>query len=153
MLTRLVDSYLELRRSTGFRMKVKQYLLHNFASFAAERGETYIRTLTAVEWAAQAPSEGQRANRLGMLRVFARFARAEDAGHEVPADRVFSARRVRYRPFILFARSITRTADMCIETSSCWIDPAMDLYDALLVAGRHRLAHFRGAEPPPPRHN
>lgn len=101
MLTRLVDSYLELRRSTGFRMKVQAYLLHNFASFAAERGETYIRTLTAVEWAAQAPSEGQRANRLGMLRVFARFARAEDAGHEVPADRVFSARRVRYRPFIL----------------------------------------------------
>ena len=101
MLTRLVDSYLELRRSTGFRMKVQEYLLHNFASFAAERGETYIRTRTAVEWAAQAPSEGQRANRLGMLRVFARFARAEDAGHEVPAERVFSARRVRYRPFLL----------------------------------------------------
>jgi len=101
VLTRLVDSYLGLRRSTGFRMKVQEYLLHNFASFAAERGETYIRTRTAVEWAAQAPSEGQRANRLGMLRVFARFARAEDAGHEVPADRVFSARRVRYRPFIL----------------------------------------------------
>ena len=101
MLTRLVDSYLELRRSTGFRMKVQEYLLHNFASFAAERGDTYIRTRTAVEWAAQAPSEGQRANRLGMLRVFARFARAEDAGHEVPAERVFSARRVRYRPFIL----------------------------------------------------
>jgi len=101
VLTRLVDSYLELRRSTGFRMKVQEYLLHNFASFAAERGETYIRTRTAVEWAAQAPSEGQRANRLGMLRVFARFARAEDAGHEVPAERVFSARRVRYRPFIL----------------------------------------------------
>jgi integrase/recombinase XerD len=101
VLTRLVDSYLELRRSTGFRMKVQEYLLHNFASFAAERRETYIRTRTAVEWAAQAPSEGQRANRLGMLRVFARFARAEDAGHEVPAERVFSVRRVRYRPFIL----------------------------------------------------
>jgi integrase len=81
-------------------MKVQEYLLHSFASFAAERGETHIRTRTAVEWAAQAPSEGQRANRLGMLRVFARFARAEDAGHEVPSERVFSARRVRYRPFI-----------------------------------------------------
>jgi len=101
VLTQLVDSYLELRRSMGFRMKVQEYLLRNFASFAAERGETYIRTRTAVEWAAQAPSEGQRANRLGMLRVFARLAHAEDAGHEVPCERVFSARRVRYRPFIL----------------------------------------------------
>ncbi len=101
MLTQLVDSYLELRRSMGFRMKVQEYLLRNFASFAAERGEIYIRTRTAVEWAAQAPSEGQRANRLGILRVFARFTHAEDAGHEVPCERVFLARRVRYRPFIL----------------------------------------------------
>jgi len=100
MLTQLVDSYLELRRSTGFRMKVQEYLLHNFASFAAQRGENRIRTRTAIEWAGQAPSEGQRANRLGTLRVFARFARAEDAGHEVPSERVFTARRVRYRPFI-----------------------------------------------------
>ena len=100
MLSQLVDSYLKLRRSTGFRMGVHEYLLHSFASFAAQRGETHIRTRTAVEWAAQAPSEGQRANRLSMLRVFARFARAEDIGHEVPSERVFSARRVHYRPFI-----------------------------------------------------
>lgn len=100
MLTQLVDRYLELRRSTGFGMKVQEYLLHNFASFAAQRDEIHIRTRTAIEWAAQAPSEGQRANRLGMLRVFARFARAEDPGHEVPSEQVFSARRVHYRPFI-----------------------------------------------------
>ena len=100
MLTHLVDSYLDLRRATGFGMKVHQYLLHGFASFAAQRGETHIRTCTAIAWAAQAPSEGQRANRLGMLRVFARFAHAEDARHEVPPDRVFHARRVHYRPFL-----------------------------------------------------
>jgi integrase/recombinase XerD len=100
MLTQLVDSYLDLRRSTGFGMGVHQYLLHGFAAFAAQRGETHIRTRTAIEWAAQAPSEGQRANRLGILRVFARFAHAEDAGHEIPPQRVFQARRVRYRPFV-----------------------------------------------------
>ena len=106
MLKQLVDSYLELRRSTGFGMKVHQYLLHSFASFAAQRGETYIRTRTAIEWAARAPSEGQRANRLGMLRVFARFARAEDANHEVPPERVFQARRVHYCPFIFTPKQL-----------------------------------------------
>jgi integrase/recombinase XerD len=100
MLSQLVDSYLELRRSTGFGMRVHEYLLHSFASFAAQRGESHIRSRTAIEWAAQAPSEGQRANRLGMLRVFARFARAEDADHEIPPERVFQARRVHYCPFI-----------------------------------------------------
>jgi integrase len=100
MLTQLVDSYLELRRVTGFQMKVQEYLLHDFASFAEKRQETHIRSRTAIEWAGQAPSEGQRANRLGMVRVFARFARAEDPRHEVPAERIFSAPRVRYTPFI-----------------------------------------------------
>jgi integrase len=41
-----------------------------------------------------------------MLRVFARFARAQDAAHEVPVERVFSARRVRYRPFIFTAEQL-----------------------------------------------
>jgi integrase/recombinase XerD len=100
MLNQLVDSYLDLRRSTGFGMKVQEYLLHDFAAFAAQRCETHIRTRTAIEWAARAPSEGQRANRLGILRVFARFAHAEDAHHEVPCERVFVRRRIRYRPFI-----------------------------------------------------
>lgn len=100
MLNRLVDSYLELRRATGFQMKVHQYLLHNFASYAEQRQETHVRTQTAIEWAGQAPSERQRANRLGMVRVFARFARAEDARHEVPPERVFSVQRVMYTPFI-----------------------------------------------------
>ena len=103
MLNQLVDRYLELRRSTGFGMRVQEYLLHNFASLAEQRGEAHIRIQTAIEWAAQAPSEGQRANRLGMLRVFARFARAEDSKHEVPPERVFLTQRVHYHPFIFTA--------------------------------------------------
>jgi len=100
MLNQLVDSYLELRRATGFQMRVQQYLLHKFAAFAQQRQETHVRTRTAIEWAGQAPSEGQRANRLGMVRVFARFARAEDARHEVPPERIFSVQRVKYTPYI-----------------------------------------------------
>lgn len=106
MLSRLVDSYLELRRAMGFQMKVQQYLLHDFALFAERRQEAHVRGRTAIEWARQAPSECQRANRLGMVRVFARFARAEDARHEVPPARVFSVQRVRFTPFIFTACQI-----------------------------------------------
>ena len=145
MLTQLVGSYLDLRRSTGFGMGVHEYLLHGFAYLATQRGETHIRTCTAIEWAAQAPSEGQRANRLSMLRVFARFARAEDAVHEVPPERVFLAPRVH---IYLHPRAITRAAGACLKASSGWVDPTVDLYNALLFTGRHRPAHFRGVEPP-----
>ena len=100
MLSTLVDAYLELRRATGFQMKVQAYLLHSFVAFAAARGETHVRATSAIEWATLAPSEIQRANRLGMVRVFARFAKAEDPDHEIPPDRVFAPRRARYAPFI-----------------------------------------------------
>lgn len=103
MLNRLVDSYLELRRAMGFQMKVQQYLLHDFALFAERRQESHVRGRTAIEWARQAPSEGQRANRLGMVRVFARFARAEDGQHEVPPERIFSVQRGNFTPFIFTA--------------------------------------------------
>lgn len=106
MLTQLKDSYLKLRRTTGYGMKVQAYLLRSFTSFAEERGESHIRVRTAIEWASQAPSEGQRANRLSMLRVFARFAHAEDSCHEVPPQGIFLSRRVRYRPFIFTAEQL-----------------------------------------------
>lgn len=107
MLSQLVDSYLDLRRATGFRMKVPGYLLPSFVNFAAQRGESCVVARTAIDWATLAPSERQRANRLGMLRVFARFARAEDPRHEVPPSRVFVAPRVRYAPFIFSQELVT----------------------------------------------
>jgi integrase/recombinase XerD len=41
---------------------------------------------TALEWAALGASKTQRANRLNVLIRFARFARAEDSGHEIPPE-------------------------------------------------------------------
>lgn len=101
MLSPLVDAYLRLRRATGFQMKVQEYLLRSFRAFAEARGETHVRAAAAITWAALAPSELQRANRLGAVRVFARFAKAEDPDHEIPPDRVFAPRRARYAPFLL----------------------------------------------------
>jgi hypothetical protein len=48
-----------------------------------------VLSTTAVEWAALASSENQRANRLKVLIRFARFARAGDSGHEIPPDNIF----------------------------------------------------------------
>ncbi|MBI4424284.1 MAG: tyrosine-type recombinase/integrase [Elusimicrobia bacterium] len=103
---KVVDGYLALRRATGYQMRVQEYLLRSFVNFAAERGETHVRVPSAIEWARLAPSEGQRANRLGVLRAFARFARAEDPGHEVPPNRVFATSGDRHVPFIFSAEQV-----------------------------------------------
>jgi integrase/recombinase XerD len=100
MMTPLLDDYLALRRAAGFQLRVQEVHLRNFVKFAADRGEAFVRTQTALDWAALAPSPSQRGHRLDVIRIFARYARIEDPHHEVPPVGVFSSRRPPYRPFI-----------------------------------------------------
>jgi len=39
-----IETYLGLRRATGFAMLNAEYLLKSFAAFAAERGQTHVLT-------------------------------------------------------------------------------------------------------------
>jgi integrase/recombinase XerD len=106
MMTPLLDDYMALRRAAGFQLRVQEVHLRNFVKFATERGDAFVRTQTALDWAALAPSASQRGNRLDVVRIFARFARIEDSRHEVPPVGVFSSRRLPYRPFIFTADQI-----------------------------------------------
>jgi len=107
MLMDKVDSYLALRRSAGYALEVPEYHLRNFARFAAQRGETFIRTPTVIEWASQAPSLNQRENRLGTVIRFARHLQAEDQRHDVPPRGVFRHRRTRPTPYIFTPQEIS----------------------------------------------
>ena len=106
MMTPLLDDYMTLRRAAGFQLRVQEVHLRNFVKFAAQRGEEFVRTQTAVDWAALAPSASQRGYQLDVVRIFARFARIEDPRHDVPPVGVFSSRRLPYRPFIFTADQI-----------------------------------------------
>ena len=98
MMTPLLDDYMALRRAAGFQLRVQEAHLRNFVKFATERGEAFVRTQTALDWAALAPSASQRGNRLDVVRIFARFARIEDSRHEVPPVGVFSSHASRTAP-------------------------------------------------------
>ena len=111
MITPLLDNYLALRRAAGFQLRVQEVHLRNFVKFAADRGDTLLRTQTALDWAALAPSASQRGHRLDVVRIFARYARVEDPRHEVPPVGVFSSRRPPYRPFIFTADQIRQVLE------------------------------------------
>jgi len=100
MMTPLVDEYLALRRSAGFRLRAHEFHLRNFVRFATERGEAFVRAQSALDWAALVPSPSQRGSRLDVVRLFARHAKLEDPPHEAPPVGLFSSRRPPYRPFI-----------------------------------------------------
>ena len=108
MLTQSVESYIALRRATGFAFRSEGSLLQSFAAFSDAAGKRYVSADTAIEWAGSAPSLCQRARRLGQVIRFARYIRAEDAHHEIPPTVFGSESRPRPVPYIFSAEEIKR---------------------------------------------
>ena len=101
MLSADAERFVELRRVLGLKYRVQGRLLRSFAAFAEARGDLVVRIPTVVAWAAQAPSDAQRRNRLLTVRRFARELHAEDPNHEVPhADILGRTRFARRKPYI-----------------------------------------------------
>ena len=50
-LRQALADYLTMRRALGYKMDKAERLLGQFTAFAGERGETHIRTETALTWA------------------------------------------------------------------------------------------------------
>lgn len=101
MLAHAVASYVAVRRAAGYVFKSEGSLLQNFATFSEARGERFVRASIAIEWAGLARSVSHRARRLGMVIRFARYLRAEDGCHELPAAVFGAEKQPRPVPYIL----------------------------------------------------
>jgi len=106
MLTRIVESYLAVRRACGFELKTQEHFLRSFASYSDDRGKHYICSEVAIEWAGLVPSVHQRARRLGHVIRLARYARVEDQSHELPPAVFGSENRPRPTPYIFSQNNI-----------------------------------------------
>ena len=58
------ENYVAVRRAGGFEVVKAEGLLRSFARFATARGETHVRTATAIDWATLGVSVAQRDERL-----------------------------------------------------------------------------------------
>ena len=108
MLATTVDTYLALRRASGFSLKSQGSLLRTFATFSDATGEHYVCAQTAIEWAGSVSSVVQRARRLDEVIRFARYMHAEDLRHEVPPAVFGCETRRRPVPFIFSKDDIRR---------------------------------------------
>lgn len=120
MLRAIIDAFLALRRAAGFKLRTEGQLLHNFAQWASDRGETHIRTIMATEWAAMARNPWQRERRLRVVAGFARYARAEDSRHESPPICVFGGRRPRPTPYIYSSDEVQSLLNAASRLASTW---------------------------------
>jgi integrase/recombinase XerD len=114
-MLKAVETYLTLRRATGFAMQNAECLLKSFAAFAAERGQPHVHTETAIDWAALGPSLAQRDARLKAVCRFARYVRVDDAGHELPPANHFGARKTRRPPHIYSAEETDRLIEAALR--------------------------------------
>jgi integrase len=110
-----IETYLALRRATGFAMSNAEYLLKSFAAFAAEHGQTHVKAQTAIDWAALGPSVAQRDARLKAVCRFVRHVRVDDARHELPPANHFGARKKRRTPHIYAADEIDRLVEAALR--------------------------------------
>jgi len=111
MLTDAVKMYLAIRRAAGFELKAEGFHLKSFAAFSEARGHQHVSADVAIDWARTVPSIAQRARRLGTIIRFARYLRAEDPHHEVPAP-IFGAEKLpRPAPFVLTMDQIHQIID------------------------------------------
>jgi integrase/recombinase XerD len=111
MLTPAVETYLAVRRAAGFVLKDEGVQLKSFAAFSEAKGQHYVSSDAAIEWAGLARSVLQRARRLGTVIRFARYLRAEDEHHQVPPA-IFGAEKLpRPTPYILTAEHIRQLVD------------------------------------------
>ena len=101
-LREALDEYLVIRRQLGFKLEVDGRLLERFVAFVDQSGESRVTTELALAWAKQpAGVKPHRfAQRLGMVRRFARYLATIDLDTEIPPSDLLPARQQRIAPYI-----------------------------------------------------
>jgi integrase len=101
-LHRILQDYLSLRRSLGFKLEREGALLPDFVAFLEQSGSRVVTTPLALAWAKQSPDATPYwwATRLAMVRGFARYVRTIDIKTEIPPEDVLPRIRLRVQPYI-----------------------------------------------------
>ena len=98
----LLAEYLGLRRSLGYKLERAGELLTDFVGHMEASGALHITTEAALGWAVVPanPLSAWRAQRLGVVRSFARYCNAIDPSHQVPPTGLVPRGTGRPAPFI-----------------------------------------------------
>jgi len=103
-----VQQYLALRRGLGFKLSKAARILPNFVSFLKQHHASVITSRLALEWAQQ-PSTvqpGTKAQRLSIVRVFARYRSATDPRTEIPPESLLPYHPKRATPYLYSEQEI-----------------------------------------------
>jgi hypothetical protein len=97
-----LDNYLTIRRALGYKLARTGLLLADFVSYLDANGTDTITTDAAFTWATLPPdgTSDWWAQRLSVVRPFARHLHAIDPAHEVPPPGLLPGRSHRATPYL-----------------------------------------------------
>ena len=102
-LREAVQEYLAMRRSLGFKLQRVGPVLLDFVSFLEQHRASYITLRLALDWAKQSSggqSDTRAAQRLSLVRLFARYRNATDPRTQIPPAGLLPFRPKRARPYL-----------------------------------------------------
>ncbi len=101
-LHQIVDDYLTVRRSLGYKLESAERILRDFAVFVAQAGSSFVTTGLALAWATSRATVSARtaAYRIGTIRGFAAFAHTIDPRTEIPPSQCLPYRSRRPLPYL-----------------------------------------------------
>jgi integrase/recombinase XerD len=109
-LRRAVEDYIALRRQLGFKLTHAHRQLRQFVSFMQARRIPFITTEAALEWTMcpRSADPTYLAQRLGVVRCFARHHCAADPRTQIPPIDLLRRRPRRARPYLYSEQDIER---------------------------------------------
>jgi len=115
-----LEEYLNVRRMFGFKLRIPGSLLRNFVTYAEKEAASFITRELALRWATQPKNcqPAQWANRLSMVRTFARYVSAMDIRTEIPPYGLLPHRFYRKSPYLYTDEEIARLIRAARQLSS-----------------------------------
>jgi len=110
ILRKAAADYFKLRRGLGFKLERNETRLRQFLTFLEERKTLRITTQLALQFATQDPqlSGPTMANRLSVVRAFARYHRGADPTAEIPPLGLLPAKSRPAPPYLYSEAEILR---------------------------------------------
>ena len=147
-LREVAEDYLRMRRALGYKLELAGWHLQKFVSYLEQIDATTVTTENAVAWATSAGTDPSYwAQRLSIVRQFARHLQTIDPGCEVPPAQLLPYRAPRAIPYLYEPEEI---AALMRHGRPPLAAAAGQLPDADRPVGGQRAAPRRG-DPPGPR--
>lgn len=114
-LSQVLDDYLAVRRGLGYKLERAESFLSDFVNYVEAQSSSFVTTKLALEWATlpTKAAPNWKAERLCVVRGFAKYLHAFDPRTELPSQGLLPFRKKRKTPYLYSDKDIEELLNAC----------------------------------------